>query len=203
MNETPRVANRILLALFGLVLLAAGALAVALSAFPGFASWWQGWAGPLVKQLREVAANTAISGQNSSLIWIGVAVVLVLLIIGMIAWVANQGRGRTTILAAADDQGEADGLVSINGSVAEQLLRQALNERPELLGATVTTYEVKGEPGLKIRVLPRQGVAPHKVAAEVSELVGALDELLGQRTPVLLSIGSGTRARFTKAERVH
>jgi len=202
MNETPRVANRILLTIFGLVLLAAGALAIALAAIPGFAAWWQGWAGPLVRQLRDIAANTSLPGQNSSLIWIGVAVALVLLIIGMIAWVANQGKGRTTVLAAAEESGEAEGLVSINGSVAEQLLRQALGERGDLLGATVTTYEVKGQPGLKVRVLPRQGVAPHKVAAEVSGLVAALDELLGQRTPVLLSIGSGARTRFTKAERV-
>ncbi|GAA1049279.1 hypothetical protein [Arthrobacter russicus] len=202
MNETPRVANRILLTIFGLVLLAAGALAIALAAIPGFAAWWQGWAGPLVRQLRDIAANTSLPGQNSSLIWIGVAVALVLLIIGMIAWVANQGKGRTTVLAADEESGEAEGLVSINGSVAEQLLRQALGERGDLLGATVTTYEVKGQPGLKVRVLPRQGVAPHKVAAEVSGLVAALDELLGQRTPVLLSIGSGARTRFTKAERV-
>ncbi|MCB8808864.1 hypothetical protein LJD48_28375, partial [Escherichia coli] len=145
---------------------------------------------------------TSLPGQNSSLIWIGVAVALVLLIIGMIAWVANQGKGRTTVLAADEESGESEGLVSINGSVAEQLLRQALGERGDLLGATVTTYEVKGQPGLKVRVLPRQGVAPHKVAAEVSGLVAALDELLGQRTPVLLSIGSGARTRFTKAERV-
>lgn len=202
MNETPRVANRILLTIFGLVLLAAGALAIALAAIPGFAAWWQGWAGPLVRQLRDIAANTSLPGQNSSLIWIGVAVALVLLIIGMIAWVANQGKGRTTVLAADEESGEAEGLVSINGSVAEQLLRQALGERGDLLGATVTTYEVKGQTGLKVRVLPRQGVAPHKVAAEVSGLVAALDELLGQRTPVLLSIGSGARTRFTKAERV-
>lgn len=202
MNETPRVANRILLTIFGLVLLAAGALAIALAAIPGFAACWQGWAGPLVRQLRDIAANTSLPGQNSSLIWIGVAVALVLLIIGMIAWVANQGKGRTTVLAADEESGEAEGLVSINGSVAEQLLRQALGERGDLLGATVTTYEVKGQPGLKVRVLPRQGVAPHKVAAEVSGLVAALDELLGQRTPVLLSIGSGARTRFTKAERV-
>ena len=129
MNETPRVANRILLTIFGLVLLAAGALAIALAAIPGFAAWWQGWAGPLVRQLRDIAANTSLPGQNSSLIWIGVAVALVLLIIGMIAWVANQGKGRTTVLAADEESGEAEGLVSINGSVAEQLLRQALGER--------------------------------------------------------------------------
>ncbi|MDN5669808.1 MAG: hypothetical protein L0G87_15575, partial [Renibacterium salmoninarum] len=109
MNETPRVANRILLTIFGLVLLAAGALAIALAAIPGFAAWWQGWAGPLVRQLRDIAANTSLPGQNSSLIWIGVAVALVLLIIGMIAWVANQGKGRTTVLAADEESGEAEG----------------------------------------------------------------------------------------------
>lgn len=202
MNETPRIANRILLTIFGLLLLASGALALGLAAVPAFASWWQGWAGPLARQLRDIAANTSMSGQGSSLIWIGVAVLLVLIIIGMIAWVASQGKGRTTILAADHESGDAEGLVSINGSVAEQLLRQALSERSELLGATVTTYEVKGQPGLKVSVLPRQGVAPHKVAAEVSAMVVALDELLGQRTLVLLSIDTSARTRFNKAERV-
>ncbi|AJT42494.1 hypothetical protein [Psychromicrobium lacuslunae] len=202
MNETPRGLNRFLLGLFGLILLAAGGLAVALAAVPSFAQWWQGWAAPLTTQLQDLAAQTALPGQGGSLLWIGVAVVLVVLIILMIVWVASQGKGRTSILAADDESGEAEGLVSINGSVAEQLLRQALAERPDLLGATIASYEIKGEAGLKIRVMPRQGVAPHQLSAEISALVQALDLSLGQRTPVLLSIASGTRVRFTRAERV-
>ncbi|WP_285725612.1 hypothetical protein [Psychromicrobium xiongbiense] len=201
MNETPRTVNRLLLGLFGLLLLAGGVLLLAVRLVPPFASWWQGASGAAVDSLLRAADATTI-GSGGSLLWIGVAVLLVLLILGMIAWIANQGRGRTTILAADNEHGEAEGLVSLNGSVAEQLLRQALAERPELLGATVVTYEVKGQPGVKIRVFPRQGVAPQAVAAQVSLLVEAMDQLLGQRTAVLLSIGSAARAKFTRAERV-
>jgi len=66
----------------------------------------------------------------------------------------------------------------------------------------VTTYDVKGTPTLRIRLLPRQGVAPHLLAAEVSGLVDALDAVVGRKTPVLIHIGAGARTRFGRAERV-
>ena len=94
------------------------------------------------------------------------------------------------------------GDVRIGGGVAEQALKQALAERPDLAGATVATYEVRGEPALKIRLQPRQGVAPHLLAADVSALVEALDAVVGKRTPVLIHIGAGARTRFSRAERV-
>jgi hypothetical protein len=40
------------------------------------------------------------------------------------------------------------------------------------------------------------------LAAEVSSLVEALDAVIGKRTPVLIHLGSGTRSRFGRAERV-
>ncbi|MDD0859476.1 hypothetical protein NHF46_20630 [Arthrobacter alpinus] len=75
-------------------------------------------------------------------------------------------------------------------------------ERTDLVGVTVTSYDFRRQTAIKVRVLPRQGVSPHKVAGEIADLVAALDELLGFEVPVLLSIGSGARSRFTKAERV-
>ena len=66
----------------------------------------------------------------------------------------------------------------------------------------MATYDVRGRPALKIRLQPRQGVAPHLLAAEVSALVDALHEVVGKRTPVLIHIGAGARTRFSRAERV-
>ena len=120
----------------------------------------------------------------------------------MVAWLAQQGKGRANLLVAEDDAGEVPGNVRIGGGVAEQALRAALADRPDLAGATVATYEFAGEPALRIRVQPRQGVAPHILAAEVSALVEALDAVIGKRTPVLIHIGSGARSRFGRAERV-
>ncbi len=202
MNGTPRGLNRVLLALIGLLFLAAGGLLIALAAVPAAGLWWRGWAQPATQQLAALAARTTLPGQGSSWIWIVASLLLVLLIVPMVAWVANQGKGRANILAEGYDEDGAPGRVAISGAVAEQALKTALAERTDLVGATITTYEVQGQPGLKVRVLPRQGVSPHKIAAEVSALVDALDLVMGQQTPVLISIGAGARAKFTRAERV-
>ncbi|HEV7166788.1 MAG TPA: hypothetical protein VGN49_02350 [Micrococcaceae bacterium] len=202
MNGTPRGLNRVLLTLIGVLFLAAGALALALATTPAVALWWQGWAHGAADQLSQEAARTTLPGNGGSWLWIVVSLLLVLVVVGMVAWVANQGKGRANILADEYDEDAAAGRVAISGSVAEQALKDALGERTDLLGATVTTYEVQGQPALKVRILPRQGVSPREVAAEVSALVEALDLVLGIRTPVLISIGAGARARFTRAERV-
>jgi hypothetical protein len=131
-----------------------------------------------------------------------VALALLLLIGLMVAWVAQQGKGRANLLAMEYDPGEVPGDVRIGGGVAEQALKHALANRPDLAGATVTTYDVKGTPALKVRLLPRQGVAPHLLAGEVHALVAALEAVLGKRIPVLIHIGAGARTRFSRAERV-
>ena len=38
-------------------------------------------------------------------------------------------------------------------------------------------------------------MAPHRLAAEVSALVEALDAVIGKRTPVLIHIASGARSQ--------
>ncbi|WP_269939900.1 hypothetical protein [Arthrobacter sp. HY1533] len=205
MNGTPRGLNRFLLALLGLVLLAAGAGLVVLATVPSAAQWWQGYAGAQLDWLRDYENRSRLLLGNESWIWIAGAALSLLVVIAMISWIANQGKGRAATLldrpGDADDDGAA-GAVRISCAVAEQALKSALLERTDLLGVSVTSYDFARQTAVKVRVLPRQGVAPHKIAAEIAELVEALDELLGLEVPVLLSIGTAARSRFTKAERV-
>lgn len=202
MNNTPRLLNRILIGLLGIKLLAAGVLLMLLAGVPAAATWWHGWSAGAWADLRGFFERTRFPGRQES--WLGlVAVVLLVLMIAlMVAWIAQQGKGRTGLLVAEEDPGEVPGNVRIGSGVAEQALRAALADRPDLAGATVTTYQVGGEPALKIRVQPRQGVAPHALVAEVSALVEALDAVIGKRTPVLIHLSSGARSRFGRAERV-
>ncbi len=202
MNGTPRVLNRILAGIFGLLLLAVGLLLVLLAAVPAVAAWWQGWSSGAWANIRTLSESTRIPGQSESWLWIVMVLLLMAVIVAMVAWLAQQGKGRSNILVTEDDAGEVPGYVRIGGGVAEQALRAALAGRPDLAGATVATYDFMGRPGLRIRVQPRQGVAPHLLAAEVSALVEALDAVIGRRTPVLIHIGSGARSRFGRAERV-
>jgi len=201
-NGTPRVLNRILIGILGAKLLVIGALLILLATVPSVGRWWQSWSAGLWNAARGLFDRTRFPGGQESWLWF-VIVVLLLAVIGvMVAWLAQQGKGRANLLVAEDDAGEVAGNVRIGGGVAEQALRAALADRPDLAGATVATYEFAGEPALRIRVQPRQGVAPHILAAEVSALVEALDAVIGKRTPVLVHIGSGARSRFGRAERV-
>jgi len=205
MNGTPRGFNRFLLGLLGLVLLVLGAAVVALAAVPAAGSWWQGWSAPQLESLRALAARTRLSPTMGSWIWLLAAACLLVVVIVMVTWIANQGKGRTGILLEragnAEDDGAA-GKVVLSCAVAEQALKSALSERTDLASSSVSSWNFRGQASLRVRVLPRQGVAPHEVAGDIGALVESLDQLLGVQVPVLVSIGSGARSRFTKAERV-
>lgn len=202
MNNTPRILNRVLIGLLGFLLIAIGTLLVLLASVPAVGRWWRGWSAGAWSNWQDLFERTRFPGRQESWLWLVLTVLLLAVIGAMVAWAAQQGKGRASLLVAEEDPGEVPGNVRIGGGVAEQALRAALADRPDLAGATVTTYELRGEPALKIRVQPRQGVAPHTLAAEVSALVEALDVVIGKRTPVLIQISSGARSRFGRAERV-
>jgi hypothetical protein len=202
MNSTPSLLNRILVAVLGLKLLAIGVLLMLLAAVPAVRPWWRSWSAGLWDAANNAFNATRFSGRPESWLWIVVAFALLVLIGLMVAWMAQQGKGRSNLLAAEYDPGDVPGDVRISGGVAEQALRQALAGRPDLAGATVVTYDVKGSPALKVRLLPRQGVAPHLLAAEVAELLDSLEAVVGRKIPVLIHIAAGARTRFGRAERV-
>jgi len=202
MNGTPRTLNRILIGILGFKLLAIGVLLILLATVPAVAAWWQDWAPGVWNIWRDLFERTRLPGRPESWVWIVVVLLLLLVIGAMVAWVAQQGKGRVNVLVSEDDPGEVPGNVRIGSGVAEQALRAALADRPDLAGVTVATYEFRGEPALRIRIQPRHGVAPHRLAAEASALVEALDAALGKRTLVLIHIASGARSRFGREERV-
>ncbi|WP_104117582.1 hypothetical protein [Arthrobacter sp. B1805] len=212
MNTTPRLLNRIVLAVVGLMALAVGASGLLLLALPSAASWWRDVAPRIGDAIDGLRTGTTLGEQSDTMLWTSVAAVLLLLIVLLVLWIAAQGKGRTGVFAAvgrSGPPGQRDGVdeatpgsVTITAAAAEQALKAALLERSDLAGASVSTWEVRGVPGLRVRVYPRKGVPPYAVAAEVSRLVEALDTVTGYRTPVLINISSGARARLTRAERV-
>ena len=202
MNNTPRVLNRILIGILGIKVFAIGVLLMLLVTVPAVAAWWHVWAGGVLAYWFDLFERTLLPRSQESWLWILICLGLVVVLGLMVAWVAQQGKGRTSLIVAEEDPGAVPGTVGIGGGVAEQALRAALADRPDLAGVTVAAYEIRGGPALRIRVEPRQGVAPHTLAAEVSSLVEALDAVIGKRTPVLIHLGSGARSRFGRAERV-
>ncbi|MCG2624586.1 hypothetical protein LVY72_22095 [Arthrobacter sp. I2-34] len=204
MNQTPRALNRVVLAVCGLALMAAGALVVALAVFEPVARWWRSATAEAGNRLDQLLADTTLPGQPGSWVWLAAAGGLVVVLLLLLGWTVQQGSGRLGTVVVDYDGDGAPGIVSLGSEVAEQALKAALHERPNILHASVAAYEYRRVPGLRLRVLPRPGVAPQAVAADIMELVEALDQVVGFDPPVVLSIGAGARSRLVRADhRVH
>jgi hypothetical protein len=201
-NQTPRTLNRILITLLGLLLMLAGGTALALALVPALAGWWHAATAQAGANLQTVLDATTLPGQRDSWLWIVASLLLLLVVLLMIAWVAQQGKGRTGTIAADFDGDGAPGAVQLSSGVAEQALRAALLENESILNATVTAYDYDGGGALRIRVVPRLGRSPQAVADEVSDLVEALDLALGMSFPVVIHLVAGARSRLVRADRV-
>ncbi|WAP51860.1 hypothetical protein OL239_00305 [Arthrobacter sp. ATA002] len=156
----------------------------------------------LLDRMHDFGAQTALPGQSQSWVWPLLALAMIVAIVLLILWAAAQGRGRTGTLVSEYDDDGAPGRVAISGAVAEQALRTALQDDPDVASAAVSTYDLHGRSALRIRITPRQGSAPHLIAADATALVESLDAALGQETPVLISIDGGRRLRFNREDRV-
>ncbi|KAD4059589.1 hypothetical protein GD627_00265 [Arthrobacter yangruifuii] len=202
MNATPRTLNRFLLGVLGLVLMGIGGGLVLISVWPAAARSWNGFAADAGEGVASALSSTALPGGSGSWIWALLALLSFLGIVLMTGWMAGQGGGRTGTLVSEYDDDGAPGRVEISGTVAEQALRTALRENPDVTAAAVSTYSVKGRTALRVRITLRQGAAPHLVAADATALVETLDTVLGHQTPVLLSLEAGRRLRFSREDRV-
>lgn len=202
MNRTPRVVNRVLLGLLGLVLMGIGGGLLWISFDGNAARRWQSFAPGVLDRIRNFGAETALPGQSQSWIWVLLAVLMLLAIVLLVLWAAAQGRGRSGTLVSEYDDDGAPGRVALSSAVAEQALRAALQEDPDVAAAAVSTYDIRGSSALRIRINPRHGAAPHLIAADATRLVEALDAALGRQTVVLISIDAGRKLRFSREDRV-
>ncbi|MFJ3958149.1 hypothetical protein [Arthrobacter sp. NPDC090010] len=201
MNGTPRGLNRFFTGLFGLLLLVVGLGLMVITFVPAAARAWRSvgrhWAQWLHKSYE---AMPLMSG--SSWVYVMVVVLLLVVLVVTVRWISGQGQGRSSLLVDRPDDSPTPGDVTVSGNVAEQLLRSALAGRGDLLGLQVGTYQYRGTTALRVRLYPRKGASPQKLVQDVDVLLRSMDAMIGQHTPVLLHLGSGTRAMFTREERV-
>ena len=200
MNNTNRILNRVFLAAIGTLLLVLGLIAVLVVVVPGVRTRWQETVGAAQESLTGLLTATPLFGTGHS--WIGIAAVAVLLV--MVLWlgrfIIRQGRGRTTRLLR--DDATAHGVTIVDSAVAEDFLAEALANRPELVSAAVTTFEVRGTPTLRVSVTARRGVSPRDIARTVEQATHMLDAVLGRQVPTIVHIRGGLRARTAGSTRL-
>lgn len=205
MNTTNRALNRTFLLVVGILLLAAGAAAIALAVIPGWAKAWKSFSATLGDTVGTALKNTAFSGTEHSWILFLVPVAALILVILFLAFILRQGRGRSHALLGAHDKSlggsSAPEGVVIDATVAEKLIGDALAEGTDLLASAVSTYRIRGGVALKITASPRRGMSPHDVQRSVEQTVTAWDGLLGRELPVLVHINGGLRTKVAKATR--
>lgn len=199
MSQTNRALNRILLALAGLVLLAAGAATAAAGVMPGVAATWSATGSSLMDHAGHLLAEAPLPSPARSW-WAVAGVAALVLAAGMsIAWLTSQGGGRTPRVGREADGDRGDTVVE-TGLIAAAV-KQALEGNRLVLGTSVSAWESRGQTGLRLRFQARQGASPREIADTAEELVQGIDALLGHPVPVLVRITGGTRTRVTAPDR--
>lgn len=212
MNGTHRGLNRALLGVLGLVLAAAGTIAIVAGTSSAFAQRWtvtgtEAWSG-----IQDSLAAAKIPKADISWWSVGVLAALVIMAVLLVCWIASQGTGRSNQLA---QQKTAEGKTTVDTAVAAQAIKAALADNTQVLATSVQSWNNKSwtnkawkntsggsNSGLKISIQTRKGASPAEVMAAVEHLVEGLDQLLGFRLPVLVRIKAGTRTLFARTERV-
>jgi len=169
MTRSNRIANRLILLVLGLVLIAAAAYVAG---------------GPALGLPRiptpSVGALWAIVG--------GAVVVIVL----SLAWILSRSRGRIRHLIEDESP---DGALTIDAHLVADLVGDALADQPDVTAVSSTGFRMRGRPVLSLRVTVRRGADLARVIRAVDTAVAQLDGVLEQQLPILLQVTGAVRAR--------
>ena len=198
MNTTNRGLNRLFILVVGVLLLAAGALAIAIAAVPALASQWKRTASDLAGDGAPSWVRDPAVGQASPLV-LGVVVLAVVLIVLLLVFIAKQGHGRT---AAALEQRNGTTVIRIDLAIPKALLEQHLEGRSELAGLRISAYEVRGTPMLKITARCSRGASPAAVSAAIGGAIRDLEQIIGTDVPAFVQLTGGFRIGSASRPRV-
>ncbi|GGO60516.1 hypothetical protein GCM10010910_06140 [Microbacterium nanhaiense] len=178
MNATNRVLNRALILIAGLLLAGVAALAIR----PAWAE--QGL--DAAREARRRMDGIRISGLESlSLSAIVACAIAVLAVIALVWFVFAHGGGRiSTVRRSPRRLGE----VSVDRSVAEEVLARPLRERPDVIAAHLSSFRVKGSRTIRVTVRPRRGADLATIIHAFENAVAEWDALAGEQDPVVLHL---------------
>ena len=182
MTSTNRFANRAIIALVALLLLA-GAAWVILRAYPALL--------PGLTLADPVRPDAAFLWTTA-----GIAALLVL---ASLAWIVTRGRGRIAVLAESRDDA---GVTTVDARVVADLVSDALAPQLDVLAVHAAAFRVKRHRALELRVTARTGADLPRLLDALTVVIDDLDVVLETNTPVLLHVTSGVRASLAHDTRI-
>jgi hypothetical protein len=197
MNSTNRGLNRFFILVVGLLLIVAGGIAIVIAAVPAVSSQWRSTARSLASGAQPWVADPSIG--KASLLVLGIALVALVLIVLLLAFVGRQGHGRS---AAALRQHDGALSTRVDLAIPKALLEDHLGDRDELTGLRISAYEVRGTPMLKITARCRRGVSPAEVSTLIGRAVDDLEQIIGTDVPTFVQLTGGFRVGSPMRSRV-
>ncbi|MFE1664490.1 hypothetical protein [Microbacterium sp. P02] len=201
-NNTNRAANRILLFVIGLIILAIGAALITVTVWPAAVDVWTGAGEAGQSWLEQAASATAMGAAAVSGLALGVLALIILLIVMLIVAVVRSvaGRRSKTVLRSSGSENPI-GRVTVNESFASDAITHSLSGREDILVTHVTANDIRRQPVMHVSVTPRQNTSPREVVADIDHLVTNLATLTGSDVPTYISIHSGLRAKLAHDQR--
>ncbi len=185
MTRTNRLANRVILALVGLLALGAAAV-VAL---------------PYTESLGITALNLTALGfalpdaSQPVVLWsiVGAAVVIVMFALG---WILTRGRGRTATALSVEG-------ATVDASAVQSVLRTRLAGSPDVVVVSASAHQRRGGPVVLVRVQARPGPDLGALRSAVRDAIDHLDRVLGTPVPLVVHLTGGVRSTWASTRATH
>ena len=200
MNNTNRAANRTLIFIVGLIFVVVGAAAALLGINADIRDAYTDVAPTVRQNVADFMSDAAISGTSVTWWHVAALALIVLVVVLLVVFIFRQGHDHT--VRFVNDNKTEHGETIIDSRVAEQLMLESLDNRPELVSCRVTTYLIKDTPVLKVSALARRGVSPIAVVNLVEERLAALDEVLGSHVLASVHVSGGFRVKTAGSTRL-
>lgn len=189
MRATNRVINRVVLALAGLVLLAAGVLLIGGAAHSaGVLPEWLDGPAAGASRVWASAAESEVEIQGLGVLPLllvvaaGAASVMALLLL-VFLFTRRRGGSKDVL-----DVRRPDGRTAVDRNVADAVLTDPLKARPDVVSARTSAHRLKRTHAIELAVTVRPGASLSAVSAAAEEAIRAWDALLGSRVPIMLHL---------------
>lgn len=210
MKHLPRALNRTLLFLCGLILIATGAGLLLLVWWKPAQEKFEQFTSQIERGYNQLYSQSLvdITGENPqdfswlTIAWVTIAILAIIL---CLVWIFSQGGGKVktiNLFAHHPSENDQDGQISAQLGFVDDLLKDALEEDRWIAAVKTTAWEVKKRPGIYLSVIAYKGAELKHLKERVDQAISRMDEVLGNRIPLVVHVTTNWRTTFQSAQRV-